>query len=350
LRGRLRNKTAQIAHRLANLESRWELGYLYPELRETALGRRSDLFIAHSEPGLAVGVDLLRAGRTVGVDMEDWFSEDLLPEARKGRPITLLRKLERQILQRSTYAACPSRAMSRRLSCEYDSPHPTTIYNAFSWSERFCIDGLTKDRKTNVVPSVHWFSQTIGPGRGLEDLFAALPHLRHPAEIHLRGNLATDFELHLSRLVPADWRDRVFIQPLVANQELLSRITEHDIGFAGETTCCRSRDLTVTNKILQYLLAGLAVVASDTSGQKEVAEKAPGAVLMYTSGDAVALAERLNELLGSPSRLESAKREALKAAESTFCWERQEEVLLDAVERAMALQQQRRSTMHPIAS
>jgi len=54
----------------------------------------------------------------------------------------------------------------------------------------------------------------------------------------------------------------------VDGDDLLSRIAEHDIGFAGEMPHCRSRDLTVTNKILQYLLAGLAVVASGTAGQR----------------------------------------------------------------------------------
>jgi len=59
---------------------------------------------------------------------------------------------------------------------------------------------------------------------------------------------------------------------------LLSRIAEHDIGFAGEMKHCRSRDLTVTNKILQYLLAGIAVVAgnmADPSGDVDAVPCAP---------------------------------------------------------------------------
>jgi glycosyltransferase involved in cell wall biosynthesis len=116
---------------------------------------------------------------------------------------------------------------------------------------------------------------------------------------------------------------------------LLSRIAEHDIGFAGDLPTIRSRDLTVTNKILQYLLGGLAVVASDTAGQREVAEKAPGAVLLYPSGDSVALAAQLNALLNSPQRLQGAKAAALQAAQTVFCWERQEQVLVDLVERAL---------------
>jgi glycosyltransferase involved in cell wall biosynthesis len=122
---------------------------------------------------------------------------------------------------------------------------------------------------------------------------------------------------------------------LVSNAELLSRIAEHDIGFAGETPLSRSRDLTVTNKILHYLVAGLAVVASDTTGQREVAAQAPGGVFLYPSGDASALAARLDALLGSADALGRAKKAALDAAERTFCWERQEKALLESIKRAL---------------
>ena len=144
------------------------------------------------------------------------------------------------------------------------------------------------------------------------------------------------FDSWLSARIPEGWRQRIVLHDLVSNEELLSRISEHDIGFAGEMKYCRSRDLTITNKILQYLLAGLAVVASDTSGQREVAERARDAVLLYPSGDAAALAAQLDALLASPDRLRLAKAAALQAAEQTFCWERQERALVEAVRSAVA--------------
>jgi hypothetical protein len=169
----------------------------------------------------------------------------------------------------------------------------------------------------------------------LEDLIAALPLLKHAAEIHLRGKPVIGFESWIEHRLPEAWRGRIKIHPLVTNSELLSRIAEHDIGFAGETPLIRSRDLTVTNKILHYLLAGLAVVASETAGQREVAVQAPGGVFLYRSGDASALAARLDALLGSADALRQAKSAALDAAERTFCWERQEPALLDSVNRAL---------------
>jgi glycosyltransferase involved in cell wall biosynthesis len=225
--------------------------------------------------------------------------------------------------------------MSEALAREFGCPQPTVVYNAFPWSDRESIDGLFKDRRDRRLPSIHWFSQTLGHGRGLEDLIAALPLLKHAAEIHLRGKPVIGFESWIEHRLPEAWRVRIKIHPLVTNSELLSRIAEHDIGFAGETPLIRSRDLTVTNKILHYLLAGLAVVASETAGQREVAVQAPGGVFLYRSGDASALAARLDALLGSADALRQAKSAALDAAERTFCWERQEPALLDSVNRAL---------------
>jgi len=331
LPARLSNKSASLVHRFLGLESERQLSSTISALFRTAQSLPSDVFVAHSELAMCVADRLQRQGRSIGVDLEDWFSEDLLPEARKSRPVRLLHQLENNILSSGNYATCPSRAMSNALSKEFGCQPPAVVYNAFPWSDRAQLDGQAKDRQNRVLPSIHWFSQTLGPGRGLEDLIAALPLLKHPAELHLRGNPTTGFDEWIKQRVGTKLAPYIFIHKLVPNSELLSRIAEHDIGFAGETSSIRSRDLTITNKILYYLLAGSAVVASDTLGQREVAELAPGAVSLYPCGEAQALALAIDSLLANPDGLRRAKAAALHAAQHTFCWERQETALLDNV-------------------
>lgn len=336
--GRARRKAANVLHGWTGRESAHQLGLGFgiERLFTCAKGLPADLYIAHSEPCLYVAWHLMRKGQRVGVDMEDWFSENLLPEARKGRPLRLLRQLERELLMASPYASCPSRAMSEALRAEFGCKPPAVVYNAFPWVERQTIDGLRKDRRDGAVVSIFWYSQTLGPGRGLEDLLAALPLLKCDIEVHFRGHAAAGMEEWMRTRIPERWRHRVFFHPQVANDELLSRVAEHDIGFAGEMKYCRSRDLTVTNKILHYLLGGLAVVASNTSGQREVAMEASGAVTLYETGNPTALAGIVDELVDSPYKLASAKARALQAAKDCFCWEHQETILLQAVAAALA--------------
>lgn len=329
-------RAANLVYGATGLQSHLQLGFGIWRLLREALRSPADLYIAHSEPALHVARTLLRRGLRIGVDLEDWFSEDLLPEARRHRPLALLRSLEKDLLTGSAYASCPSHAMSAALARQYQCAEPAVIYNAFPWAERESLDGCVDDRRNPQVPSVHWFSTTIGPGRGIEDLVAALPLLGHDVEIHLRGRPVPEFTAWVRASLPDRLLSKIFFHPLVTNDRLLNRIAEHDIGFAGEMKHSRNSDLTVSNKILHYLLGGLAVVASDTAGQCEVARQAPEAVQLYPSGDARALAGILNGLLESPERRRHARAAALRAAQHVFCWERQEPALLQAVEAALA--------------
>ncbi len=264
---------------------------------------------------------LRRQGHAVGVDMEDWFSSDLPQSARRERPVSMVEQLERSLLHNGAYRLCTSRAMSQRLSVAYEVPPPSVVYNVFPWSDRGRMDGMCKDRRNRFTPSIHWFSQTLGAGRGIEQLLSALPLLTRPVEVHLRGRPSADWPVLLNRHCAPSFRSSVFVHPQVSNDELLSRIAEHDIGFAGEQRYAENKDVTVSNKLFQYFLAGLGVVATDTSGQREIAMQAPEAVKICRGDDGAALAAALNPWLENPDALQSAKQAALTAARERFCWE-----------------------------
>jgi len=303
------------------------LGYGAKAILKAALKAKADLTIVHSESGLWVGNQLLDRGYRVGVDFEDWFSEDLLPEARVARPIAQLKVLERRLINECTYCLTTSNVLAEALSKAYQAPKPTIIYNAFPWAERSQIDGQIRDRKNLDVPSIHWFSQTIGQGRGLETLFQSLPYIKYPIEIHLRGNYPESSRLWLESLVPDEWRDRLFIHPIVPNNELLSRIAEHDIGLALEVNDISSRNLTITNKFFQYLQAGLAIIATDTDGQSEILSQYSEIGELIPTNNAIALASVINHMLQSPQNLTSKKRAALLVAQEYLCWEKQESIV-----------------------
>jgi len=316
------------------LQNPWSLGYGTRSLLAAARAREAGLYIAHSEPTLWVASRLYRAGSHIGVDMEDWFSNDLMPEARRSRPIALLRSLEAEVLENASHVTCTSRAMSDALARAYGIEAPAVIYNAFPWAEREAMDGSLKDRRDRSGISIHWFSQTIGPDRGLEDLFAALPLLHGNPEIHLRGSLTNGYKSWLEGLISRVGRDRVRVHSVVANDELLSRIAEHDIGLALEPPMPPNRDVTVSNKVLQYAQGGLAIVGSATLGHREIASRIPVGMRLYASANAEELAAQLNGLIDNPAELAAAKSASLSAAREVFCWENVAPQLVASVERA----------------
>ena len=199
---RVRGSLAKAVHAKAGWETHWQLGYFVSALRKAVQRSKADLLVAHSEQALWAICHLSPLTSHLGLDMEDWFSEDLLPETRRQRPVKLLRGLEQKILRSAVHTTCTSRAMSEALASEYGCRPPAVVYNAFSWSDRGGIDGQFKDRRDRSLPSIHWYSQTLGTDRGLGDLFAALPLVNHDAEIHLRGKPVAGFETWLTAQVP----------------------------------------------------------------------------------------------------------------------------------------------------
>jgi glycosyltransferase involved in cell wall biosynthesis len=268
----------------------------------------------------------------VGVDFEDWFSEDLLPQDRISRPIAQLKALEARLIRECTYCLTTSHCLAESLAKAYHAPTPTVIYNSFPRSERSQIDHQKRDRQNLNLPSLHWFSQTIGPGRGLETLFQALSYLKTSVEIHLRGNYPNNYRQLLKPLIPNEWCDRIFIHPTVPNAELLSRIAEHDIGLALEYSDVTSRHLTVTNKFFQYLQAGLAVIATDTAGQQEILSRYPEIGRLIPSNDPLALAQAIEDLLQTPNQLNAAKEASIQVFQEKFSWEIEAKKLVQLVE------------------
>lgn len=111
------------------------------------------------------------------------------------------------------------------------------------------------------------------------------------------------------------------LQKQIKDREVLKIIAQHHIGLALEQKQPLNRDLTVTNKILQYLLCGLAVAATDTEGQREVAVRAAGAVQLCGAENPAGLAKILNGWAGDLTSLQNARVLARKAAEERYCWE-----------------------------
>jgi hypothetical protein len=325
----------------------WQLFYGVDAIRRAVRTQAGDLVIAHWEPALPATIKALADGHAAGVDMEDWFSEDLPAESRAGRPVKWLAEMEARLLRDGRHTTCTSEAMADALVARYECRRPVVVRNVFPRSEREGIDGGWKDRSVDWHPrnepdrprpvdasvSFHWFSQTIGPHRGLESVFRALGSVEGAWELHLRGDLR-GHERWLETECPRAVRSRIRVHDLVEPGKLASRIAEHDVGLACEARQPRSRDVTITNKVFQYLQGGLAVVASATAGQKEGAGEAPGAVMLYQPGDVEELRQVLQLLIHERTKLRAMRAAAWEAG-GRLCWENEAPKLVESVERAI---------------
>jgi glycosyltransferase involved in cell wall biosynthesis len=336
---RMRWKRAQVRRKLfRELQSKLkfadprQLGYAGREVLRYCTRHPADLYIVHNPQSLWVGVKLAKKGHRVAVDFEDWYSRDV-PTNESAVSVPLLVSLERELVGKAAFVITPSESMSRAIAEAYGCERPVVVYNSFPVSETRGRAIESRDTSHQEL-SVVWFSQVAGKGRGLETLMDALREVRHKVAVRIVGTCSGDYASELLARAPSECRERITFEPQVHPDALWPILASSDIGYSGELTEPLSRQLTITNKILQYLQAGLPSVASDTSGNREVADKAGAAVTLFAAGNARSLAAAINELGEDRKALADRRNEAQKAAE-LFSWERSSDVLRDRVRTSL---------------
>jgi hypothetical protein len=258
---RAKNKLGRWANRWG-LESKWALGYAPTQCIKKALSQNADLYICHQELPSYIGTLLLKKGKKVAFDIEDWYSKDLLQKDQKFRPLKLLQKTESTALKLSQLVYTTSLPMAKALADKYKSKMPEVIYNSFpSFSTSNPI------AKTNKAIKLIWISQTIGPGRGLEEIVQSLNTVNNiNFELNLRGNISDEYKNNLKNNLKNN-NHRINFLSLIPNNEIQRDLVNYDIGLATEPNYPLNKDLTISNKIFHYLSVGLPVIASSTQGQ-----------------------------------------------------------------------------------
>ena len=183
-----------------------------------------------------------------------------------------------------------------------------TIINAFN-AEDFVEPKENPSGKIKCV----WFSQHIGPNRGLEQVFDAAKTLGH-IEFHMIGNPNQDF------LNTVDLSTNVTLHDIMKQDVLHEFLSRMDVGLALENVSADlNRDICLTNKFLAYAQAGLYILATPTFGQNQFIES-----LTYETGLIMknALAKSLQQL--EKNKLStSAKRNRWQNAK-VFSWENEQ--------------------------
>lgn len=195
-------------------------------------------------------------------------------------------------------------------------PNHQVILNSFPAAEfKQPLSGIS-DNPVKLV----WFSQTIGPGRGLEQVFEAA-QLYPGMEFHLIGNPKPNY-LDRFQLSP-----NIQLHPIMSQAALHEFLNTMDIGLALEPQDADlNRDICLTNKFLAYAQAGLYILATDTQGQRQFIES-----LDYKVGEIMAteLSEALKKIDKDQLSL-SYKVHRWEQAKA-FSWEAEQKKLLQLI-------------------
>jgi glycosyltransferase involved in cell wall biosynthesis len=316
------------------------LARITPELQAAAFQVQADLYIAHYVGALVAAGEVARAtGALLAFDSEDFESGYFRYNAGPGPIDRVTEQVEKKYLPECCFITAASPGIAAAHVSKYGLRRVTNILNVFPLAER-----PLQFRETSLAGplKLYWFSQTIGPDRGLEDVIRAMVILRDcDIQLYLRGRCAAGYQTQLRALIrenglPPD--NLKFCPPALAEQ-MISISSEYDVGLALEQPASLNRDLCLTNKIFSYLLAGNAVAATFTTGQEAIVETLGPAGFLYRPGDCEGLARGLRMWHDDRAELQRARREAWSLGSNRFNWDLEKKKLLDLVDSVLMNQE-----------
>ena len=277
----------------------------------------ADLIYGGTTGALAAIAEAARRSSTpYALDLEDFHSAETLGP---GAPFVdaLATRVERDSMRGAAFVTTSSEAIADAYRERYGVA-TAVVHNTFPLPAR-------APDFTRVDPGVlrlYWFSQTIGPGRGLDEAVAALGRSGVRAELVLRGR-PHDGYLDALRGLAAARAPRVTIipEPPAAPDAMVDLARGFDVGLALDHGAPYNRALCMANKPFTYILAGMAIAMFDTPGQHDLGVDIGRGAALVPSGDVDALAGAFARWAADPAALDCAKRTAWQAAVRRWHWE-----------------------------
>jgi glycosyltransferase involved in cell wall biosynthesis len=302
-----------------------------PALTRAACAVRADLYIAHNLAALPAAARAAKEHRAIlGFDAEDFhrgFWRDDEPDSLAAQ---LTRALEQRYLPHCRHLTASSEGISQAYEQSCGVRRARVVLNVFP------LEAI-EPSPPHDPPRLYWFSQTVGPGRGLETAVRAIAIARSRPRLVLRGDPSPGYREQLNALARAEQvADRIEWLGPEPPSAMVRLAAQHDMGLAAETSETANHRMCLSNKTFTYLMAGIPVLASNTPAQVALQRELDGAMLVYPQGDAAALAGCLDRFTGSPEALAAAKARARQLAQGRFNWETESQAFLDEVARSLA--------------
>ncbi|PTY04674.1 hypothetical protein DB347_18350 [Opitutaceae bacterium EW11] len=293
----------------------------------------ADLYIGHGIAGLAAAAIAAGARKArYAFDAEDFHSAETTAVVENAADAAIVGTIEAALLPGCCCMTAASPLISHAYSTKYSIDPPVPILNVFPLSEAPAEAPavLTDPRKP---AKLYWFSQTIGPGRGLEQVILTLARMKTHCELYLRGIPAGDFVDDLLGIAATvGFTGKIEILPTAPSSEMARLATHYDLGLSLEQTKPANRDLCLTNKIFTYLLAGLPIALTPTQAQLQLAPELGSSAVMLNLDEPAKAATELDSYFASPLRRATARAEAWRLAQTRFNWEVEQISLLRTID------------------
>lgn len=239
---------------------------------------------------------------------------------------------ERFIMARVAASITTTNMRAKFFSRAYNISRPLVLQNVPRYTVAKGSNILRKELNLVEQWPIVLYQGGLQQGRGIDCLLRAVANVRH-AYLVLIGDGAEKENLH-KIVCDLAIQDRVTFVPTVSLDMLPIYTASADIGVQPILNTCLNHLTTDSNKLFEYIMAGLPVIASDLPEiakiviEHEVGELVP-------SGDVIALSSALTALVHDVNLRNFYGVKSREAAQ-TLNWENQEHILVECYERVVA--------------
>ncbi len=293
----------------------------------------ADIYHAHDDTALLACYFAARLrGKPLVFDAHELplFQSPLSALSRRQRLFhQLSRSLLTYIVPKCVGVITVSPPIVHQLALHYRASAVTVVRNVPPYQTVAKSDALRQHLGLDPSVQLALYQGALHLSRGLVEMIRAAAFFAPDIVLVLMGNGSPETLLQLEALIASEGvAERVKIIPAVSYQELLSWTASADIGLiVYSPDYSLNVRLCLPNKLFEYLMAGLPVLASQLDAVSAVLTAHDcGQVVSSLAPAAIALA--VNNMLEKRDALIQMRHNALRAAREEFLWEKESQKLV----------------------
>lgn len=321
-----------------------KMGWMILRAVMVMLRTPADIYHAHDENALAACYFVARLRRKPLIfDAHELPLENNPNFTRWHRLTALAKRIFAAALPYCKGIIATSAPTAGAIRQEYHVPDVTLVRNFPSYREVQRSDRLRQYLGLYQEVRIALFQGYLQSNRGLNWLVQAAPLLDSNIVIVIMGRDQSGIKAQLEALIAENKvADRVKIIPAVPYAELLDWTASADIGLTlVSPDYGKAGNVMLPNKLFEYLMAGLPIVASPSDAVSEFISTYDVGRLM-DSLDPENISKAINKMLEDNAALMRMRRNGLEAAKNYLNWEKEKEHLLELYSRILGVQNKER--------
>ncbi len=224
---------------------------------------------------------------------------------------------EKKYINSADIILATTNVMSTAIAKKYNLPKkPIRVRNLpYDRNNHFSV-------KTNEPIKLIWHGMRIvfENRRGLHILLKAVSKTKENVKFYIQGLISSQEKEKIDAFLKENnIQNKVIILPPAKPDKIVQSLIEYDIGIIGELPEEENQMFTSSNKLFEFISAGLAVIMPDVPGLRETKTEY-GSYELYPPGNFYELAQKIDTLAKNRAKLDAAKNVSKQLAHNTLFW------------------------------